>query len=46
MYYPLPEFKAYLQIHTDFEKINTLKTPGEQCKYGKFVIYRLTNESN
>jgi len=41
MYYPLPEFKAYLQSHTNFEMINKIKTPGNHGKYGKFVIYRL-----
>lgn len=46
MYYPLPEFKNYLQTHTDFEMINKLKTKGEHGKYGKFVIYRLNAASN
>jgi len=41
LYYPLPEFKEYLKMHTDFEMIQRIPTPGDHGKYGKFVIYRL-----
>ncbi len=41
LYYPLPEFKSFLQEHTGFHIINKVRTHGEHGKYGKFVIYRL-----
>lgn len=41
LYYPLPEFKEYLHMHTDFEMIQRIPTSGDHGKYGKFVIYRL-----
>lgn len=41
LYYPLPEFKEFLKIHTSFKKLNKIKVPGIHGKYGKFVIYRL-----
>ena len=41
LYYPLPEFKEFLKIHTPFRKLNKVKVPGIHGKYGKFVIYRL-----
>lgn len=42
LYYPLPEFKQYLQMKTSFEMINKIRVPGDHGKYGKFVIYRLS----
>lgn len=41
LYYPLPEFKEFLKIHTPFRKLNKVKVPGIHGKYDKFVIYRL-----
>lgn len=40
LYYPLPEFKEFLQTKTPFEMINKIKVKGDHGKYGKFVIYR------
>lgn len=42
LYYPLPEFKEFLQQHTPFEMINKIKVKGVHGKYGKFAIYRMT----
>lgn len=44
LYYPLPDFTFYLQNHTPFTMINKIKVIGDHGKYGKFEIYRLTNE--
>lgn len=41
IYYPLPEVKEFLRVHTPFEMINKIKVPGVHGKYGKFIIYRL-----
>lgn len=46
LYYPLPEFKVYLQQQTRFKIINKVMTQGEHGKYGKFVIYRLKPQRN
>lgn len=40
LYYPLPEFKTFLQEKTPFEMINKIPVAGDHGKYGKFVIYR------
>lgn len=44
LYYPLPEFKEFLQMQTPFEMINKIRVPGDHGKYGKFVIYRASIE--
>lgn len=40
MYYPLPEFKRFLQTHTSFELVRKVEVPGEHGEYGKFVVFR------
>lgn len=41
LYYPLPEFKRFLQMKTPFEMINKVNVAGDHGKYGKFAVYRL-----
>lgn len=41
LYYPLPEFKKFLQKKTPFKLINKIKVRNDHGKYGKFLIYRL-----
>lgn len=40
LYYPLPEFKRFLQMHTNFELVRKMKIQGDHGKYGKFVVFR------
>ncbi|HLS36406.1 MAG TPA: SAM-dependent methyltransferase [Bacillota bacterium] len=40
LYYPLSEFKHFLQSRTPFELINQFDVPRIHGKYGKFAIYR------
>lgn len=40
LYYPLPDFKYYLETKTPFKMINKIQVAGDHGKYGKFVIYR------
>jgi len=44
LFYPLPEFKRYLEQHTPFEMINKIKMPLTSDKYNKFLVYRLQEE--
>lgn len=44
-YYPLPQFKRFLQDHTPFKLINRIKAPGDHGKYGEFLIFRI-DEAN
>src|SRR5699024_1194077 len=44
LYYPLPEYKRFLQMDTPFQLIQRIKVPNDHGKYGKFVIYRVTEE--
>jgi|SRR5699024_10921888 len=44
MYYPLPEFKHFLQSRTPFEVINEFTVPKIHGKYGRFAIYRYQGE--
>lgn len=39
-YYPLPEFKQFLNNETPFRLINKIKAYKDHGKYGKFVVYR------
>ncbi len=41
LYYPLPEYKKFLNNKTPFRLINKVKAYKEHGKYGKFLIYRL-----
>lgn len=45
LYYPLPEFKRFLQNKTPFKLINRIKAPGEHGKYGEFLVYRRVIEN-
>lgn len=42
LYYPLPEYKRYLEKNTPFKLLNKIKVPGIHGRYGKFLIYQLT----
>lgn len=44
MYYPLPTFKHFLQMETPFQLIQKIQVGNDHGKYGKFVIYRITEE--
>lgn len=44
LYYPLPEFKQFLEQETPFQLINNIKAYPSHGKYGKFVIYRYSPE--
>lgn len=44
LYYPLPEFKNFLRTETPFKMINKIQVHGDHGRYGKFVIYRATEE--
>lgn len=40
LYYPLPDFKHFLNSRTPFDLINQITVPKIHGKYGKFSIYR------
>ncbi|WP_110930752.1 class I SAM-dependent methyltransferase [Paenibacillus bouchesdurhonensis] len=41
LYYPVAEYKQFLQMHTPFKLINKVTVPGATQKKEKFLIYRL-----
>src|SRR5699024_9883728 len=44
LYYPLPAFKRVMK-QTPLQKVKKVKVPRIHGKYGKFIIYRYTPES-
>lgn len=40
LYYPLPQFKKHLTMHTPFKLINKIRVAKPQDKMEKFLIYR------
>lgn len=41
LYYPVAEYKQFLQMHTSFQLIHRVTVPGATHKKEKFLIYRL-----
>lgn len=44
LYYPIPEYKLFLNNHTPFQMINKIPVPTTADSLEKFVIYRYTPE--
>ncbi|NMA83521.1 MAG: class I SAM-dependent methyltransferase [Epulopiscium sp.] len=44
LYYPMPEYKKFLQTSTPFTIINKVRVPGAKDQNEKFIIYRLREE--
>lgn len=44
LYYPMPEFKRFLEKNTPFKLINKVKVPGLSDKKEKFLIYRYSKQ--
>lgn len=43
LYYPMAEYKQFLQMHTPFQLITKVNVPGAAHKKEKFLIYRFKN---
>lgn len=41
LYYPIPEYKRFLQNSTPFQLFNKVRVPGASDQQEKFLIYRL-----
>jgi hypothetical protein len=44
IYYPLQEYKDFLETSTPFTIINKIRVPGASDKKEKIIIYRLSEE--